>query len=98
MNTNHTPTPWTNDNGRIRGERGFAVADILWQNPSTSPDGMKAGSAAAEANAAHIVRCVNTHDELIYALDRLLALATEKRLGHLPCAEYARAALAKVQA
>lgn len=57
----HTPTPWRVDGRQIIGtnDRGFedVLAEMLkWSEPYTSTQ---------QANAEHIVKCVNAHDELI---------------------------------
>lgn len=67
MTTKHTLTPWrlfkTPRPGRaaaayyIQGPNGRAVAHV--KNSTVSP---------IAANAAHIVRCVNSHDALVKAL------------------------------
>jgi hypothetical protein len=54
---NHTPTPWSASGSIIRSEKGFGIADT---------DPMNNGASEVDiANAAHIVRCVNSHDELV---------------------------------
>lgn len=62
----HTPTPWKLINektivGLDHPRQGY-VADVNLHrsNDQQEPDG--------DANAAHIVRCVNSHDALIEAL------------------------------
>jgi hypothetical protein len=64
--TKHTPTPWWFDdrwdnfcNGCVidgQGTQRIAAAFYM------------GGTQAARDNAAHIVRCVNAHDELVAAL------------------------------
>ena len=65
MNTKHTPTPWhTEDNEG--GSRKLVDADgefISYISVSRYQDGRR--DPVAKANAAHIVRCVNAHDELV---------------------------------
>lgn len=63
----HTPTPWTQDVMDILNEDGTQIA-------TTSYAGFL-GNYSDEDNAAHIVRCVNLHDELVEALKQSLELA-----------------------
>lgn len=56
--TKHTPTPWHNKYYYIYDENGNDIADSI----SSKSFGL------SEANAAHIVKCVNMHDELVEAL------------------------------
>jgi hypothetical protein len=89
--TKHTPTPWKvmrRDSGwDIKaGSREVAVV-------------FSRGDDVQQANAAHIVRCVNSHEALVQALVEL-----DSNLENHQESEYARyqrrtirAALAKVQ-
>ena len=56
---NHTPTPWTQDDRRILDPQGRQIAvchsDFI-------------GKVSGAQDAAHIVKCVNAHDELVAAL------------------------------
>lgn len=57
-----TPRPWKDESGAIYSADGKPIADclrVLNVDNSASP---------YEANAAHIVRCVNAHDALVAAL------------------------------
>lgn len=61
----HTPTPWevrmvTGFHTSIYGEKNKWILNAALQ-------GMKRDES--EANAAHIVKCVNMHDELVKALE-----------------------------
>ena len=70
MTTNHTPGPWTVSEGAT-GER-----TVIWAKGAylARIDGNCGQSQAdREANAAHIVRCVNAHDELVAALEAITA-------------------------
>lgn len=78
----HSPTPWkycpghTNEStsknaGAIESADGFYVAEICHD---AIPDGQQ---DPAEANAAHIVKCVNLHDELVEALKSAIALCNK---------------------
>ena len=56
---NHTPTPWTQDDRRILDPQGRQIAvchsDFI-------------GKVSGAQDAAHIVKSVNAHDELVAAL------------------------------
>ena len=104
MTTNHTPAPWYADTELATcavlpaGTDDWRFAVAVCQPPNYHPSGIAAANAESRANAAHIVRCVNAHDELVAALQRC---ATALALYGQPSAEgavkQARAALAKVQ-
>jgi hypothetical protein len=88
----HTPTPWTTHRHAegvdlIGPDLGFTIGEIF-ADPA----------ANAEANAAHIVKCVNAHDELVAAL---MALRNCKlypaSADHDAANRMMHAALAKVQ-
>jgi hypothetical protein len=98
--TQHTPTPWhvnKDDPAAIFNSMGGYVTRIDGNAVQTR--------AAIEANAAHIVRCVNAHDELVAALNTAVqCMELEARMINPSAAEawahpikQARAALAKVQ-
>jgi hypothetical protein len=56
----HTPTPW-----RV-GDAGFTVFGPKTDQPSP----VTIAPCKSKANAAHIVKCVNLHDELVdFALE-----------------------------
>lgn len=57
-NIEHTPTPWTQHGTMIVGADDWAVADLYLKN-------------LGPVNAEHIVRCVNTHDMLVAALNAI---------------------------
>jgi hypothetical protein len=64
----HTPTPWhigSKVPNFIYARDGL---DIIAQCDSAN----ESTRAEENANAAHIVRCVNAHDALVAALDNLL--------------------------
>ncbi len=70
----HTPTPWrayNATNGRIlkhwRIQRDDAKQDIALISLDVPAD-------AREQTAAHIVRCVNSHDDLVAALKAMRAV------------------------
>src|SRR3974390_1068558 len=66
MTTKHTPGPW-----RIEDH-----SDVTDSDESLVTHGVGIADEA-DANPAHIVRCVNAHDELVAALDMLMDSATE---------------------
>ena len=80
MNAKHTPTQeeWRigvkEDNPR-NGVRIVDVQDVTiatcWKHQGDTP-------WKAKANAAHIVKCVNMHDELVECLRRLRMHCTDK--------------------
>ena len=90
----HTPTPWSIGHSMERNyiygggshlacigsrENGFFIHDDGSLNES-------------EANAAFIVRAVNSHDDLLEALETLLALDTDGEAGcRIDPIEYGRA-------
>lgn len=100
----HTPTPWQN------GEHSVYVWSkdgnvCACGHPTASPQvryteaGCGDGLHAAVDNARHIVRCVNSHDDLLAALQKCVA-ELEHVLGPdkwFPCMDEARAAIAKAK-
>lgn len=102
MNTKHTPAPW----------RHFPYAGqdygICAENDTTGRDlaivrGDRGnqGEHGDDANAAHIVRCVNSHDALLEALQQCMEYLQHPGGEHLPAGawfrvnEAVRAAIAK---
>ncbi len=71
MNAKHTPTPWAIHNhffitAKVGNRLKSVVCEIdrhAWTN-----------SGEAQANAEHIVQCVNMHDELVEALEIALRI------------------------
>ena len=66
MKTKRTPTPWNNDlfPFAVDGKDGILIADcsdIACRNDEVQ-----------NANAEHIVRCVNSHDELVEACNHVI--------------------------
>lgn len=81
----HTPTPWEKCGGATpsytcikAGDEYivYGMADNLVDeehgNPIAAPDMWK-----QQANAAHIVKCVNLHDELVGTIKELLKVYNE---------------------
>ena len=98
---NHTPTPW-----QISSANAFHRA-MIFAYPAHKQTAVAALTEGdnADANAAHIVRCVNSHDELVAALEWLVNCADPNNDGELDrtkdvehAIEQACAALAKVAA
>ena len=64
----HTPTPWHTMHNKLESSicgEGQFVARVDGSETQTREEG--------EANADHIVKCVNAHDELVAALRDVLA-------------------------
>lgn len=71
--TTHTPTPWHLEGQYICAEavdRCLGVKDMVIIT-EMKPNHML-HAHTSRANAAHIVRCVNQHDDLIKCLNALL--------------------------
>ena len=68
MTKEHTPTPW-----KVGAKHtiGFVSVEDDQSCGMTIPF-IDVYGTNPEANAAHIVKCVNMHDELVEALDNLL--------------------------
>lgn len=94
MSAIHTSTPWsvnqwsTDETRLYFGVRGDAGLGCTFRG------------ADAEANAAHIVRCVNNHDALVEALRRADAVlfTTSPPPGRVAYFESARDAIAQALA
>lgn len=71
MSTTHTPLPWRAEwtpgeysQGMIlAGE--FVIAEVYGQNHGQWRDSPDDGESEFQANAEHIVKCVNSHDALV---------------------------------
>lgn len=75
MSDKHTPTPWKHGTKRMdesvvitSGGLGLTVA-IVHQGAINN----------AQANASHIVKCVNMHDELVEAIQELICAGDFRR-------------------
>ena len=85
MNAKHTPTPWELGTGhKIAKDHAICSGPIIIA--AIKGNGYPIGEGWSEtsaADAAHIVRCVNTHEELVAvargALGYLEALPKEYR-------------------
>jgi len=89
MSTKHTPTPWKLEKSRfhfhIDDANGTRIADIRF---CQRPDG-----STTEIEAAHIVRCVNSHEALLAALKALIAESPNQTVA----GDAARAAIAAAE-
>lgn len=90
MTTNHTPTPWhvASDGLTIKeccdSDRAFPFTVAKVDDVSRTD----------RANASHIVRCVNSHDALVAALENLVETHDLGEAMHAEFWDIARAALA----
>jgi hypothetical protein len=70
MTTKHSPTPWRIDADVNADETAIVCSreggDIVALSPGI--EGWELSAELWPANAAHIVKCVNLHDELVAAL------------------------------
>lgn len=81
MNQTHTPTPWAwcNNNTCLYHETSPNTQNcILHCDPINAPD---------EANANHIVHCVNVHDELVEVLKEWQSFCKNDELSTWPYVE-----------
>lgn len=74
MSKEHTPTPWKNgfkrmDESVVITSGGLALTVAVVHQGAINH---------AEANAAHIVKCVNMHDELVGALKLMMEEDSEE--------------------
>jgi hypothetical protein len=90
--TEHTPTPWTARSQMSKDQKSFgwilehANGRIGWSSFATAVpnEGEGAPYVIGAANAAFIVRAVNSHDMLVEALQRLHDnLAEYQRINNL---------------
>lgn len=103
MSSKHTPTPWalTTTNsyscGPVKNSRGFVIETTASNRCTTIFHLPMAGHLEAEAtaNAHHIVTAVNSHADLLAALEVLCELPNEHRPPWVW--DLARAALAKAK-
>lgn len=86
----HTPTPWVVDGFKIRaandteGTNGRGIAETRVQHNiplNRHPSAFARQSDTNKANAAHIVKCVNMHNELVEALKALHLQALQSNLN-----------------
>lgn len=80
----HTPTPWKAERQRITApempEQKYGEHNQYSQPYLVCQTGLyvHANAETAEANAAHIVLCVNSHDRLVTICQRVLANDRER--------------------
>jgi hypothetical protein len=68
MSKEHTPTPWCteqNEYSTIIVKDGVSIGSMFDREVCGNKE------LPNEANAAHIVKCVNMHDELVEALKKI---------------------------
>lgn len=82
----HSPTPWavaTNPGGPMDQPAFPPIVDASGNPHGEDIVAMPLGnSETVQANAAHIVKCVNLHEELVDALQELLSAARHCGLQH----------------
>jgi hypothetical protein len=93
----HTPTPWIVDEDPLEdkgyktlitmpGKNGFQGTSIAYVNHNwnDADHGERRISwGEAEANARHIVHCVNVHDDLVKALEEAIGILTCGEVDHM---------------
>lgn len=101
--TKHTPTPWNAEHNdhywtivpESRSENDpYQIGDVCSSYPGEMNQGLQ------QANARHIVKCVNMHDELVEALKNIIARSHNDPLGTskvLDMRKIAEKALAKAR-
>ena len=98
----HTPTPWRyrpnhyDDWGWIKGPDGRLTATARSSGEYDGDEHRAAGTDPYEANAAFIVKCVNSHDALVKALENICGAAEHCGDEDAPVVVAARAVLARV--
>lgn len=85
--TTPTPTPWI-------AEVDLAPRWVITNGPKSLAVTVGGND---EANARHIVHCVNVHDELIAALQLILSAKGDCAKAGFTVEDIARAALAKAE-
>ncbi len=71
MKTTHTPTPWKYVEDKSLGDREFGKGETM--------DGKNTPfSSIKREDAAFIVRAVNSHEELLFALKQLLEMVEDR--------------------
>ncbi len=99
---NHSPTPWKIlEDGRKYQKNGKPV-DRYAQVAATVPSGdyivADFNRMSGDANAHHVVKCVNLHDELVYAIQRGIAALEANGAPNCEGAKEMRAVLSKAVA
>lgn len=68
MSNEHTPTPWKVEHGHMQQNIGIRYWQIT-DGQDAICNNQFCCAEDSEANAAHIVKCVNMHDELVEVLE-----------------------------
>ena len=79
--TKHTPTPWWTESERRPEKHGDQKTTITQKDFDIASCFGTGETAEDGANAAHIVHCVNLHDELVAALENLVAVSEPDETG-----------------
>jgi hypothetical protein len=70
----HTPTPWeVNGQMIVKDCYNEVIADVEASWQFNFPPKRRVNRDICNANAEHIVKCVNSHDELLEALKQALS-------------------------
>lgn len=77
MTKEHTPTPW-----KVYLYGGVQIGQ---EDTGEAVCSMWGDKQEGEANASHIVKCVNMHDELVEALVRMKQWCEDEVGAELPC-------------
>lgn len=88
MNAKHTPTPWNytyrsrTNFGPKQGWHVYKKGGALIAEVPSPQEVITSANDDPEATAAHIVRCVNHHDELVERLANLVTWMDDSDLSH----------------
>lgn len=100
MNAKHTATPWNYSASGSNMHDNYSQDFAIFRKEDSGVTlvagvfgDVIGGHEAAKANAAHIVRCVNAHDDLVNALTGLLSESPNQTKA----GDAARAALARAK-
>jgi len=69
---NHTPAPWKVFYAKYNGELILGVGEDNGQGIIASNGSFWGDDQEAKANAEHVVKCVNVHDELLEVLEECM--------------------------
>lgn len=84
--TKHTPTPWKQDGLEVWATKPVRFNLVSSGTPRIClVDNHHSESRFEIANAAHIVKCVNLHDELVEVLLRMKQWCEDEVGAELPC-------------
>jgi hypothetical protein len=84
MGTKHTPTPWRVVNGSLIKDELMPFDRDERYTALIATTGGHATGALADANAAFIVRAVNSHEHLVAALRNLVTASEAYSTVHAP--------------